>query len=323
MSRALDPARAGRVTATTSARVARAAAELGYRPDRIARSLRTRRSRMIGIVVPDLANPVIPPIVRGIEEVLWRAGYACVLGDTDNAVAREAELVAELRDRGCDGLIISSVTRTSRVPGELAGDQVPAVLVTRGTDRVTLPLVASDDASGIDAVVDHLYDLGHRRIAYVAGPPELSTTAVRSAAFVRAAARHALVSTDTPVVTCDAYTTSAALPVVRELLHWFSSVTAIVAGNDMIAIACLAVLDEVGLRCPDDVSVVGFNDMPLVARLTPALTTVSIPQHDIGLAAASLLLRRIAHRDEVVAPLLLPTRLVVRASTSAPRHYAA
>ncbi|MEO9180918.1 MAG: LacI family DNA-binding transcriptional regulator, partial [Acidimicrobiales bacterium] len=101
VSRALDPARAGRVTAATSSRVIKAAAELGYRPNHIARSLRTQRSNMIGIVIPDLGNPAIPPIVRGIEDVLWQAGFACVLADTDNVPERESELVTELRDRGC------------------------------------------------------------------------------------------------------------------------------------------------------------------------------------------------------------------------------
>ncbi len=320
VSRALDPARAGRVTAATSARVIRAAAELGYRPNHIARSLRTQRSNLIGIVIPDLGNPAIPPIVRGIEDVLWRSGYACVLADTDNVPEREAKLVTELRDRGCDGFIISSVTRNSTIPSELAEGRVPAVLVTRATDRSSLPLVTSDDAAGIDAVVAHLFELGHRRIAYVAGPPELSTTAVRRAAFVAAIARHGIDPSHSAITSCTAYTAEASLPVARALLRSISSVTAIVAGNDMIALGCLAALEEAGLRCPEDVSVVGFNDMPFVERLRPALTTVSIPQGEIGSTAASLLLELIAGRGGATAPLLLPTHLVVRASTSPPRR---
>lgn len=278
---------------------------------------------MIGIVIPDLGNPVIPPIVRGIEDVLWRAGYACVLADTDNVPEREAELVTELRDRGCDGFIISSVTRTSTIPTELAEGKIAAVLVTRGTDRRSLPLVTSDDAAGIDAVVAHLFELGHRRIAYVAGPPELSTTAVRRAAFVAALAHRGLDPSDAAIMSCPAYTAAASLPIARALLHSAVSVTAIVAGNDMIALSCLAAIEEVGLRCPEDISVVGFNDMPLVDRLRPALTTVSIPQHEIGSAAASLLLEQIAGRGTAAAPLLLATHLVVRASTSPPRRSAA
>lgn len=320
VSRALDPARAGRVTAATTQRVAQAAAELGYRPNRIARSLRTRRSGLIGIVIPDLVNPVIPPIVRGIEDILWKAGYACVLADTDNVPHREAALVNELRDRGCDGFIISSVTRTSPVPTELAESGIAAVLVTRGTDRACLPHVTSDDASGIDMAVTHLFELGHRRIAYVGGPPDLSTTVVRQTAFLRAVVSLGIDPSDTLLASCRAYTTAAALPVAHEVLRSTTGFTAIVAGNDMIALGCLAALEDMGLRCPEDVSVVGFNDMPLVDRLKPALTTVSVPQHEIGSTAASLLLKRMAGRGDPTAVLLLPTQLVVRASTSQPRR---
>ncbi len=298
----------------------RAAAELAYTPDPVARSLRTRRSGVVGVVVPDLTNPVIPPIVRGIEAVLWTSGIVCVLADTDNSPEREAQIVSELRDRRCDGLILSSSTRTSPVPAQLAADGIPAVLVTRGTDRAYLPFVTSDDGSGIEALVGHLAELGHSRLAYLAGPPELSTTATRRDAFVAAVTRHRIDPAAIRLASCSAYTVAAALPVARALVASDRQPTAIIAGNDMIAIGCIAALEEAGLSCPEDVSVVGFNDMPLVDRLKPALTTVSIPQHAIGRTAASLLLDRIAGRSRDAAPVLLPTRLVRRASSSHPRR---
>ena len=310
----------GRITATTTAQVERAAAELGYSPDHVARSLRTRRSDVVGVVVPDLTNPVIPPIVRGIEAVLWDSGVACVLADTDNSREREAQLVAELRDRRCDGLIISSATRSSPVPAQLARDGIPAVLVTRGTHPASLPLVTTDDRSGINALVAHLAELGHRRLAYLAGPPELSTTATRRAAFVAAVASNGLDPKEILLTSCSAYTVAAALPVARALVASEPQVTAIMAGNDMIAIGCIAALEEAGLSCPEDVSVVGFNDMPLVDRLKPALTTISIAPREIGTTAASLLLERMAGRSKGKRPVLLPTGLVVRASTSPPRR---
>jgi LacI family transcriptional regulator len=315
----LDPARAGRVADATAARVARSAAELGYVPDRIARSLRTRRSGMVGVVVPDLANPVVGPIVRGIESVLWGAGLACVLVDTDNDAGREADAVAGQRDRGCDGLILASVTRHSPVPVALMAAGVPAVLVTRGTDEPTLPLVSSDDATGVTALVGHLAALGHRRIAYLAGPPDVSTTVTRLGAFRAACERAGLDPGELPVRSCAAYTVAAAEPVAADLLSSQPEITAVVAGNDMIAVGCLAAMERMSLRCPEDLSLVGFNDMPLVGRLKPGLTTVSIPQREIGAAAASLLLDRLAGRSFTTAAVLLPTSLVVRASTSAPR----
>ena len=178
-SRALDPDLPGRIGAETTRRVRAAAQELGYHPNPIARSLRTRRSGAVGVVVPDLTNPVIAPIVRGIENVLWTAGIACLLADTDNEVGHEATLIGELRDRHCDGLIVSTATRASATVAALAGTGLPTVLVTRDIDSGSLPFVGADDASGVRAAVEHLVDLGHRRIAHLTGPPDLSTTVAR------------------------------------------------------------------------------------------------------------------------------------------------
>ena len=312
-SRALNPALAGRVTEDTTRRVVDAARERGYRPDPAARTLRTRRSGLVGIVVPDLANPVIAPIVRGIEEALWRAGIACLLADTDNAPAREAQLIDELRARRCDGLIVMTATREDPAVAALA-DDVPTVLVTRDVDGAGLPLVAADDALGVRAAVEHLVALGHTRIAHVTGPPELSTTARRLEAY-----RDALPG-EPVVVHGPAFTAESGRAAAAELLRDHDDVTAILAGNDMIALGCLEALAERGRSCPEDVSVVGHNDMPLVGRLRPPLTTVAIPQREIGAEAARLLLERL--EGDGAAPAerrLLPTTLVVRGSTAPAR----
>ena len=302
-SRALNPDLPGRIAAETVVRVREAADELGYRPDLTARSLRTRRSGVVGVVVPDLTNPVLPPIVRGVEETLWGAGIACLLADTDNDLEREASVIDELRARRCEGLIVASATRDGVAP-----EGVPTVLVTRDIDGSGLPLVAADDAAGVRAAVEHLRELGHDRIAHVTGPPALSTTARRLEAFRSAAG-------DAPVVHGEAFTIPAGERACDALLRGGWDGTAIVAGNDMIALGCYAALAATGLRCPADVSVTGHNDMPLVDRVQPPLTTVAIPQYEIGVAAARLLLARLRgerHEDRV----LLPTRLVVRGSTA-------
>ena len=316
-SRALDPALPGRIAAGTAERVRRAAEELGYRPDPTARSLRTRRSGVVGVVVPDLTNPVRPPIVRGIEDVLWDAGLACLLADTDNDAEREAALVAELRARRCEGLIVASVALGSPTAAALTESDVPAVLVTRDADGSPLPLVAGDDAAGVRAAVEHLAALGHRRIAHVTGPLELSTTVRREAAFRAAMAR---LGAAEPVVRHGAaFTVPAGREASAALLRTGAEVTAILAGNDMIALGCYEALAGADLRCPEDVSVVGHNDMPLMTRISPPLTTVAIPQRDIGAEAARTLLALLRGDGEVARRTLLPTRLVVRGSTAPPR----
>jgi LacI family transcriptional regulator len=317
-SRALNPALPGRIGAETTRKVMRAARELGYRPDPTARSLRTRRSGFVGVVVPDLTNPVLPPIVRGIEEILWKAGLACLLADTDNAPDREAMVVDELLARRCEGLILATATRTSATVAGLAEAELPTVLVTRETDARSLTLVAGDDAAGVTAAVGHLADLGHRRIAHLTGPLDLSTTVRREAAF-RAAMTDRHPEHDPVVVHGEAFTIPAGRRMTVEMLSSGHGATAILAGNDMIALGCYEALAAAGLRCPDDLSVVGHNDMPLVTQVQPPLTTVAIPQHEIGATAARALLALL--RGAPVPPrTLLPTRLVVRGSTgTAPR----
>jgi LacI family transcriptional regulator len=298
-----------------------AARDLGYTPDPTARSLRTRRSGLVGVVIPDLTNPVLPPIVRGIEETLWWAGLACLVADTDNDPAREAVAVRELQARRCDGLVVASATRDSATVRALAGDDTAAVLVTRDVDGAGLPFVAGDDAAGVRAAVEHLLELGHERIGYIAGPAALSTTATRLRA-VRRAIMAAGRRSGLAVVSAAAYSIAEGRRAASELLATHGDVTAILAGNDMLAVGVYEALAETGLRCPGDISVAGHNDMPLVDKLEPPLTTVAIPQYEIGVAAARLLLDRLEGAGPARRT-LLPTRLVVRGSTSAPARAAA
>jgi LacI family transcriptional regulator len=297
------------VAEPTASRIRSAASDLGYTPDPTARSLRTRRSGFVGVLVPDLTNPVLPPIVRGIEETLWRAGIACLLADTDNDLAREASAVSELQARRCEGLIVATATRDSATVRALAEAGVATVLVTREAEGVDLPFVAGDDAGGVRAAARHLVDLGHERIGYVAGPSALSTTATRLA-VVRAQLPGVVVAD------AAAYGIAEGRDAAGELLD--AGVTAILAGNDMLAVGVYEALATRGLRCPEDVSVVGHNDMPLVDKLAPPLTTVAIPQHEIGVVAAQVLLGWLAGEERPARRRLLPTALIVRASTAPP-----
>ncbi len=315
-SRALNPALEGRITAKTTARVKQAAKDLGYVPDPTAQSLRTRRSGSIGVVVPDLTNPVIPPILRGIESVMWGAGYGCLLADTDNDPEREAALIDELRARRCEGLIISSAVRLSPEVQALGREDLPVVLVTRDVDDTGLPFVAGDDASGVRQAVEHLAGLGHRSIAHVTGPQDLSTTAVRAEAF-RASAQE-LGLADAQIRYGSAFTVPSGRLVMQRLLDEGWEGTAVLAGNDLVAIGVLEVMSAAGRSCPKDYSLVGHNDMPLMEHLQPPLTSVSIPQYELGQEAARVLLGWLrGERPETPCTRLLPTALVVRGSTAA------
>jgi LacI family transcriptional regulator len=315
-SRALNPATRARVSPATARRVLAAANRLGYLPNSLARGLRTRRSYTVGIMIPDLTNPLFPPIVRGVDEVLGPAGYSGLVANTDNDEVREELLFAALRARQADGFIVATARREHPLLDRMTEANVPMVLVNRTTDNRAIPAVIPDEVAGIRAAVGHLVALGHRRIAHLAGPQGLSTGHGRYRAFLDAMAEHGL--EPGPIAFADAFTEAAGRSAGRALLTAGGRrPTAVMAGNDLLALGLLDLLGEAGLDCPGDVSVVGFNDHPMLSRMATPLTSVRIPQREIGAEAARLLLDLLT---EPAPPkqLLLPTRLIERASTAPP-----
>ncbi|MBU2663632.1 LacI family transcriptional regulator [Actinoplanes bogorensis] len=312
-SRALNPLLPGRISAGTTERVARAAAELGYVADPVGRSLRTQRSGTVGVLVPDLLNPFYPPVLRGVQEVLRGHGFEALIASTDNDPGRAGALLDVFRGRRCEGYVIASASRRDDAVGRLIAEGVPVVLVNRLTEAAA-PSVTSDDARGIGQAVRHLAELGHTRIGHLAGPSGISVTRAREAAW-RAGLRAAGLTPERSwVVRAGQYTASAGERACGTLLDR-GEVTAILAGNDMIAVGCYAAFAARGLSCPEDVSLVGINNMPLAEWLRPSLTTVAIDQEELGARAARLLLARLADPAARVGDVALPTELVVRRST--------
>jgi LacI family transcriptional regulator len=317
-SRALNPQTRPLVNADTARKVLRAAESLGYQPNPIARSLKTARSSTVGLVIPDLTNPLFPPIVRGIEDVLTPVGYSAWIVNTDNDPAREETHVESLRSRQVEGLIIATARRNHPLLVRLHQMGVRMVLVNRRVDGLELPSVTADDAAGISMAVTHLAALGHTRIAHLAGPQQTSTGVTRARAFRHAVRDLGLDDDPALIVECGYWSETEGAQSLRQLLDAGTTCTAIVAGNDLIALGCYDVFAERGMRCPDDMSVVGFNEMPFLDKMNPPLTTVSIPHYELGSEAARLLLDTIDDPDRLPRSVLLAPSLVVRASTAPP-----
>jgi LacI family transcriptional regulator len=315
-SRALNEATRSLVRPATVERVREVASALGYQVNPIARSLKTSRSETVGVLIPDLTNPLFPPIVRGIEDALAASGYTVLTANTDNDPSRESSNFAALQARQVDGFIVATARLDDPLMHEAALRGVPMVMVNRQTEQLDVSVVAGDDATGIARTVDHLVGLGHRDIAHVAGPLDVSTGAVRLRAFRTAMQGHDL--PDDRVVVAEAYSEVAGRTALLELLDG-DVPTAVVAGNDLLAIGCYDALEERGLSCPGDVSIVGFNDMPFIGRLSPPLTSVRVPQYELGVEAARLLLDRLSGRTVTPRVVLLPVQLIVRGSTAPPR----
>jgi LacI family transcriptional regulator len=317
-SRALNPETRILVSEDTARRVAAAAARLGYRPNPVARSLRTRRSHTVGVLIPDLNNPLFPPIVRGLEDKLAAAGYVALIGNTDADASRERLIFEQMRARHVDGFVLATATLHDRLLAEVAAADLPVVLMNRLSQDYSFPSVSVDNEQGARMAISHLARLGHTRIAHIAGPQEASTGVSRLRGFREGMAAHGLEVTEDLITYAGRYTVEEGARCVRELLTVQGGFTAVAAANDMLAVGCYAALDEAGLQCPDDISVIGFNDMPFIDRLRPPLTSVRFPHYQLGTEAAQLLLERIGAREGPVKILYLAPELVVRKSVAAP-----
>jgi LacI family transcriptional regulator len=317
-SRALNPATRHLVNAETAERVERAARSLGYRPNPIARSLKTARSASIGLVIPDLTNPLFPPIARGVEDVLGAVGYNAWIVNTDNDPAREAAAVESMRTRSVEGFVFATARLAHPLLEGLVAAGTRMVLVNRRLARPDISSVTPDDATGVALAVHHLVELGHERIAHLAGPQDLSTGLNRARAFRQALQDHGLPAPPELVKVCPSWTEAAGAQALIELIDAGAEFTAVLAGNDLLALGCYDALGERGLSCPGDLSVVGFNDMPFIDKLSPPLTTVRIPHYELGAEAARLLLADLHEPQRHPRTVLLPLSLVVRGSTAAP-----
>jgi len=315
VSRVLNPDTRNMVTREIADRVTHAAEQLGYRPNPFAYSLKTNRSRLVGVLVPDLVNPIFPPIIRGIESVLEASGYTAIVANTDNHEERERVILDRMGERQVDGLILATAHREDATVNRRRNAGLPTVLVNRTIVDPSVFAVVNEDRAGIRMAVEHLAALGHRRIAHVAGPQTLSTGHRRLAGFQEVMAEAGLEVDPDLVVSGATYTEEEGNKALSALLTAKRDFTAVVAANDLLALGCYDALEAHGLRCPEDVSVTGFNDMPFVDKLRPPLTTVRIPLYEIGADAARLLLGQLSdHPAEPRTVYAMPT-LIVRGST--------
>ena len=314
-SRALNPGTRALVNPDTAARVMQAAHELGYRPNPIARSLKTNRSLTVGVLIPDLTNPLFPPIVRGIEDGLAIAGYTALLANSDNDPDKERRHFETMKDRQVDGFIMATAELDDPLVENAVAADVPIVLVNRSIDSSRAFAVITDDRKGAHLAVAHLVDLGHRDIAHIVGPERYSTGKARHRGFVEAMKQRRLRLDHDLIRLTRTFTEQEGARAFRSLLDVGKRFSAVFAGNDLLALGCYDVLAQAGLRCPENVSIVGYNDIPFLDKLRPPLTTIRIPQYEIGRRASELLLERLHDPSLDPVTVSLEPELVVRGST--------
>ncbi|MFD2027851.1 DUF6807 family protein [Promicromonospora aerolata] len=305
------------VAADMAERVRAAAADLQYHPSTTARGLSLGRTNTVALVVPDLGNPMFQQILRGAVAAAEPFGFRFLVAETAEHADAEAETALEARLR-CDALILAAPRSSEAALRELLPQVTPAVLINRDVPGLDVPSVRVDYGAGVHSVVDHLVALGHRDLAYVAGPRASASHALRARALEEARERHSSLRVTT--VACGS-TVDDGYRVADEVLA--TEATGVVAFNDLVAFGLLARLNETGVDVPGDISIAGFDDIELARYGTPSLTTAAVPQAELGGRAWGLLHQLVADQAATpgagrpapaASPLVMPG-LVVRSST--------
>jgi len=312
VSRALNPDKRGLISAEVLRVVEEAALKLGYRPNRAASALRTGRTQTIGVLLPDITNPVFPPILQGIEASAAARGYfVFVTNVVEAALARP--IVERMLAQRVDGLVMAIATRDDPLVDYIAKAGMHAVLVNRADETGRLPAVVSDDRLAMKLAVDHLVATGHRRIGHLAGPQNVPTGVGRRQGVEQALRDRGLEMAC--VAECEGYTREAGRAAMRTLLAQHERPEAVVCCNDLVALGAYDVLHELGIRVPRDISITGHNDMPLVDMVNPPLTTIRLPHRELGWRAAEMLFDEIEGKALSASTVVLRPELIVREST--------
>lgn len=314
-SRALNEETRAVVNAETVERVLEAALRLGYAPHPLARGLRTNRTMTAGIVIPDVENPLFGPIIAGAESALSEGGYSLLIANTEPGNPEPDGVVDTLLDRHVDGLILATATRDDASLQALVDGGIPVVLVNRTTEGLALPSVLGDDHAGVGLAVEHLDALGHTAIGHIAGPQTLSTGRARQDAFRVWMDRLGLVADSSNVEEAEWFQVAPGYDAAKSLLARRPDLTAIVAGNDLLALGAYRAIREMGLEVGKDISVTGYNDIPLVDLMEPGLTSVRVPYREMGAESARRLLLNIDRGSLDGTRVTLTPTLAVRGST--------
>lgn len=298
-------------------RIRAAVSALGYRPHPVARRLATNSARTIGLLVPGISNPFFARLAEEFETRAYDAGgYSVLLCDTKSLASRERDYTELLANGLVDGIAYSGMNPRNDILAAAIEDGLPVVLVDEDVEGLPpVSRVFVENVEGASHATRYLLSLGHRRIAFLGGPAELMTARNRMQGY-RQALEAAGVAWEGGLVATGPYTDAFGFAAFTELWGLFERPTAVLAASDYQAAGVLRAARGLGVRVPEDVSVVGFDDMPFSRYMTPALTTLHQPVEEMAGQALSLLLARIEHKDDAVGTIVLPVELVVRESAA-------
>jgi len=305
------------ISQATKEQVHAVAKRLGYERNELARALVKGTSEAIGLVVPDITNPFFADIARGVGEVAHAFGYGVILCNTAESLERGLNYIRLLRRKRVDGLIITNATRNDPVAKQLAGSKTPFILVSRLWEGIETSYVIGDDHYGARQAVEHLISLGHKRIGFIGGPAAVQSSNDRMQTYREVLQEHGLTPQEEWIRYAD-FTQRAGREAGRRMLSLTVRPTAIFAANDVTALGVLEAAEDLGISVPDDLSIVGYDDISYASLPRIQLTTVAPPAFEMGKIATDWLISTIVGRHQRLLHRVLKPHLVVRCTTAKP-----
>jgi LacI family transcriptional regulator len=309
----------GYISDETRARVEAAIAELQYVPNSLSQSLRFKKTNTISLIVSDITNPFWTVVTRGAEDASSERGLNVILCNSDENESKQDRYVNVLLQRQTDGFLLVPASNNGAVVKRIKSQRVPLVVIDRQMRDVEVDIVRCDSEGGAFHLTQYLLNLGHRRIAILTGPQDISTSEQRVTGYKNALRANGL-TVDERLIHYGHYNQDAGYDMANKIIQDTSSPrpTALFAGNNLIAIGILKALDHLGLQVPEDISVVSFDDLPLGLLTKPFLTVMAQSAYQVGYQAAQLLLKQIAGEEEAGnRDMVLPVELIERQSCRA------
>ncbi len=304
------------VNEDTKARVLEAMEKLGYRPNSAARTLRISKSNIIIVLMVNIKNSFFSEFIRGIEEVARKAGYYILIGSTDGDPEKEKEYIELIQESRVDGVILTTAGVLDDSTIKKISQSSPVVLTFDYVPNQSIPSISIDNESASRKITNHLIGLGHKRIAHITGYMGRLQSQTRLHGYKQALSQHSI-AVEESLIQEGGYLLKDGYLATQKLLSFDNLPTAIYGGNDNVAIGALKAVLDAGLRVPEDIAIVGFDDVDMASYMTPGLTTIHQPRYEIGKRAMGLLLKKIEKEEVDFGHIILEDQLIIRESCGA------
>lgn len=307
------------VALETRTKVLKTIDTLNYEPSRLARRMRSGIASVLGVVVSDISNPFFASVVRGVESIAYRSQYGIILCNSDEDKEREEYYLRLLQAEKVAGVIVAPADEQNNLCGYLLEDGIAVVAIDRQLAHLDVDTVLVDNYSGAYQAITHLINLGHRRIGFIGGPPQLITGRERQRGYTQALADNQI-GVNNALIRIGDFRQPSGHKQAEALMNLETPPTALFVANNLMTLGALNAIHERGLTIPDDISIVGVDDFPWSESLNPPLTVVAQPATEMGMTACQLLLNRINQRDIPTHAVRISPTFVIRSSTSPGKH---